>query len=178
MRRGARLRAPFRTATLTLDYCPHRGATQMRFEVPCECGRRLCVTAGDAGATLKCACGRPVEVPNLNELRASAPPSEPKPARATRDLSWLRLVGPLVIVASIVWENLSQPRPGMDSNAIWNARLYAASGFLFLYAVGNVLWAAGKGYRPLVGMLLAVLGPLGLFVLLFFPSRTNRPDSP
>lgn len=117
-------------------------------------------------------------MPDLNELRASAPPPEPKPTRTTRDLSWLRLVGPLVIVASVVWENLSQPRPGMDSNATWNARLYAACGFVFLYAVGNVLWAAGKGYRPLVGLLLAILGPLGLFVLLFFPSRTNRPDSP
>lgn len=51
--RGARLRVRFRSATLALDCCPRGGATQMQFEVPCECGRRLSVTAGDAGATLK-----------------------------------------------------------------------------------------------------------------------------
>ena len=62
----------------------------MQFELPCECGRRLIVTAGDAGATLRCECGRTVQVPGLNELRASVPaltddtPRHPPPTRSAQ----------------------------------------------------------------------------------------------
>lgn len=54
----------------------------MPFEVLCACDRRLAVTAGDAGTTLRCGCGRMVPIPALHELRLSAgvfaPATEPR----------------------------------------------------------------------------------------------------
>lgn len=44
----------------------------MSYSVPCECGKRVPAGAGDAGATLRCTCGRAVEVPSLHQLRLSA----------------------------------------------------------------------------------------------------------
>jgi hypothetical protein len=45
----------------------------MAFEAPFECGRRLTVTAGEAGSTRACPCGRQVVLPALSQLRAAAP---------------------------------------------------------------------------------------------------------
>ncbi|HEX4613978.1 MAG TPA: hypothetical protein VH092_37700 [Urbifossiella sp.] len=44
----------------------------MEYRVTCGCGKALTVRSGDAGATLRCACGRDVEVPSLHQLRLSA----------------------------------------------------------------------------------------------------------
>ena len=44
----------------------------MKYEVRCACGKPLAVTGADAGATLRCVCGRAVEVPALHELRTAA----------------------------------------------------------------------------------------------------------
>ena len=44
----------------------------MSYEVRCECGKARPVTAADAGASLRCGCGRSVEVPPLHQLRATA----------------------------------------------------------------------------------------------------------
>ena len=41
-------------------------------DVRCECGKAHTVSATDAGATLKCACGREVDVPPLHVLRETA----------------------------------------------------------------------------------------------------------
>src|SRR5262245_58305082 len=41
----------------------------MKYEVRCECGKSHAVSAADAGASLRCACGRTVEVPPLHRLR-------------------------------------------------------------------------------------------------------------
>jgi hypothetical protein len=42
----------------------------MEYLIQCECGKRLAVMAGSAGASLPCGCGRSVRVPALSELRA------------------------------------------------------------------------------------------------------------
>jgi hypothetical protein len=42
------------------------------YEVRCECGKPHPVTAADAGSSLRCGCGRAVEVPPLHRLRTSA----------------------------------------------------------------------------------------------------------
>ena len=52
----------------------------MSFEVPCECGRRLAVTAGDAGTEVRCGCGRAVVVPDLRTLRTLDQSTEPSPS--------------------------------------------------------------------------------------------------
>lgn len=41
----------------------------MTYHVPCECGKHLQVDAVQAGATVRCRCGRDVAVPSLSELR-------------------------------------------------------------------------------------------------------------
>jgi hypothetical protein len=44
----------------------------MKYEVRCECGKAHAVSGADAGATIRCACGRLVEVPPLHRLRSVA----------------------------------------------------------------------------------------------------------
>jgi hypothetical protein len=43
----------------------------MQYEARCECGKAHAVGAADAGSSLRCACGRNVEVPPLHLLRTS-----------------------------------------------------------------------------------------------------------
>src|SRR5262245_24384825 len=41
----------------------------MHVPLSCQCGKRVLVTEGSAGATLPCECGRSIQVPPLGELR-------------------------------------------------------------------------------------------------------------
>ncbi|MFM7843509.1 MAG: hypothetical protein ACKPEY_04670 [Planctomycetota bacterium] len=41
----------------------------MRYLLPCECGQKIPVSAGQAGQAIACACQRSVSVPQLRELR-------------------------------------------------------------------------------------------------------------
>jgi hypothetical protein len=43
----------------------------MKYEVRCECNKTHTVGAADAGSSLKCLCGRTIEVPPLHQLRTS-----------------------------------------------------------------------------------------------------------
>jgi hypothetical protein len=53
----------------------------MEFRIDCPCGEHVVVTEASAGATLTCACGRPISVPSLWELRVAAglPAYDPGP---------------------------------------------------------------------------------------------------
>lgn len=44
----------------------------MKYEVRCECGAPHAVGPADAGSSLRCGCGRAVDVPALHELRLAA----------------------------------------------------------------------------------------------------------
>ena len=44
----------------------------MAFHVECDCGQRIEVTAGMAGAEVRCSCGRVNRVPGLSALRQAA----------------------------------------------------------------------------------------------------------
>ncbi|VTU00795.1 unnamed protein product [Gemmataceae bacterium] len=44
----------------------------MQYQVHCECKRSITVSGADAGASVRCPCGKTVEVPPLHKLRASA----------------------------------------------------------------------------------------------------------
>jgi hypothetical protein len=44
----------------------------MSYTVACECSKILPVSAGDAGSTIACSCGREVSVPSLGILRQQA----------------------------------------------------------------------------------------------------------
>lgn len=52
----------------------------MDYEVRCECRKRIEVSAADAGSSLRCACGRNVDVPPLHMLRTAAGEQAVSPA--------------------------------------------------------------------------------------------------
>lgn len=47
----------------------------MTYRIACQCGKGVFAEATDAGARLKCECGRVVVMPNLSVLRQMAPAS-------------------------------------------------------------------------------------------------------
>jgi uncharacterized membrane protein len=47
-------------------------------------------------------------------------------------------------------------------------------GFLIGILAGFGVWAGAKGYSPLLGIVLAWLGPLGMLVLVFLADRSNK----
>jgi hypothetical protein len=51
----------------------------MSYEVRCECGKAHAVSAADAGASLRCDCGRTVDVPPLHALKLAAGQSAVSP---------------------------------------------------------------------------------------------------
>lgn len=90
----------------------------MPFEFLCACGRRLTVTAGDAGATVRCECDRAVPVPDLHALRASAdevtgPPSAPLHGQLTGvDLAVCVLLPVIGLIAGVLRLIRGEPTAG------------------------------------------------------------------
>src|SRR5262245_44112031 len=66
----------------------------MEFRVPCECGKDVTVTAGQAGLTVHCECGRAVAIPSYRELRAAASLPPPR-VRAGSDATGPPVVSPI-----------------------------------------------------------------------------------
>jgi hypothetical protein len=50
----------------------NRAAKDSPYQVACSCGAEIGVTAGQAGETAVCRCGKWVAIPNLSDLRRSA----------------------------------------------------------------------------------------------------------
>ena len=65
---------------------------------------------------------------------------------------------------------------GENGDQAFSSMVTGMAGCLGLYFLGVILWAVGKGYQPLAGLLLGFLGPLGVVVLIAFPSRGRTPD--
>lgn len=57
---------------------PSAPAMPSVFELTCECGQKLTVSAGQAGSQVVCECGKTVEVPTIRELRKFAAPEAAK----------------------------------------------------------------------------------------------------
>lgn len=74
----------------------------MTFEAPCDCGRRLTLTAGLAGTALRCVCGQTVEVPCLHELQESPPTATPEPAHRVRAFSVFPFIIASLVGASVL----------------------------------------------------------------------------
>ncbi len=51
---------------------PGEPSRMTEYEVSCECGKTIPVEAMQAGATITCPCGKPVQVPKLSKLRRAA----------------------------------------------------------------------------------------------------------
>jgi hypothetical protein len=47
-------------------------ASPSLYEIQCECGQTMTVTAGQAGSQVLCECGKSVDVPTIRELRRQA----------------------------------------------------------------------------------------------------------
>jgi hypothetical protein len=81
----------------------------MRYLVPCECGLRIPVSAGQAGQAVLCACQRSVSVPKLRELRQlpeatdsqSSSVAPPAPAAAGR-WSPLQTIWFICLIAAVL----------------------------------------------------------------------------
>jgi hypothetical protein len=43
--------------------------------------------------------------------------------------------------------------------------------------VGFGVWAGAKGYSPLLGAVLAWIGPLGMLILVFLPDKSIKPSA-
>jgi hypothetical protein len=83
--------------------------------LPCNCGRRLTVTAAQAGDLLQCECGQRIEVPTLRHLAALEQVAE----APQRERSWgarqgvIFLGGTLIVLAAaaLVWLQIREPKP-------------------------------------------------------------------
>ena len=75
----------------------------MNYQVPCTCGKLLTVTTGDAGSTVTCACGKPVEIPGLRQLEELGPKQVVRGKSTESDeTAGLRGIVGLVLVAAAV----------------------------------------------------------------------------
>ncbi|HJZ93133.1 MAG TPA: hypothetical protein VKE40_19810 [Gemmataceae bacterium] len=81
----------------------------MQYEIACECGRGVLVTAGQAGSTLSCGCGRTIMVPSLRELkeRALARPEPVSANRSTTDRVAIWIMVSIVFVGLLLLGILS-----------------------------------------------------------------------
>jgi len=51
------------------------------YYLPCDCGKRVIVSVGDAGETVRCLCGKELDVPRLRDLRELEPRETVSPDR-------------------------------------------------------------------------------------------------
>jgi hypothetical protein len=85
------------------------------FLLPCECGRKLEVTAAQAGQRMTCACGRAVDVPTLRGLQSlerTGDETAPTPRRwgARQGLLFLGTAIALVSLIAAVGLELTRPK--------------------------------------------------------------------
>ncbi len=89
-----------------------------RYLLPCNCGRRLTVSAAQAGDLLQCECGQRVEVPTLRHLAALehvADTRRPERTWGARQ-GVVFLGGTLIVLAAValVWLQIREPKPIQD----------------------------------------------------------------
>lgn len=84
--------------------------------LPCKCGRRLPVTAAQAGDQLECECGERLEVPTLRHLASlerveEAPPAREKSWGLRQALVFLGMAIVLLAAAGLVALQIAKPQP-------------------------------------------------------------------
>src|ERR1700676_1673876 len=94
--------------------------------LPCECGRKLAVTATQAGEQLKCACGRQLEVPTLRGLDLLERQVEPASVPELAPWGWRQgvafLGAAIFVLASIGLVVLQLLKPESLEKALVDAR--------------------------------------------------------
>lgn len=142
----------------------------MQYETDCPCGKVVTVRAVDAGATLRCACGREFEVPALSRLRRFDPPPRP-PAHPPADYAFLRVPGVITTLAGVAvsfFAGNALLGAGPEAN---DSRylISAASGVAQI--VGTVLVCVSKRFPWFLYLLLPPFGCLGMVVAMLIPER-------
>jgi hypothetical protein len=56
--------------------------------LPCACGQQTRVTGVQAGKTVRCACGQPLVVPSMRELRTLPRAADAAAVKSRRDIPW------------------------------------------------------------------------------------------
>jgi hypothetical protein len=162
----------------------------MAFKIMCSCGHPTLVTTGDAGATVRCPCGKDVAVPDLHALRQLKPVSMPtaRNASAVVDPSTLRLramvvalAGTCVLVlgtATLLVLGQSTTKTDQLVTAFSWISLFSGLAFWFSMLVATVLLSRAKrlSFSSSLGcasLLVYLFGPLAFVVMLMLPDRDD-----
>jgi hypothetical protein len=125
------------------EFLEERRLPQMAYLLNCECGRQLTVTAGAAGTTVVCECGRCVAVPSLSHLEG--PP----------DALGVASKGEQVVPP----ESPPSVTPPVVSHAIWWRRREALLAACVLLGCGAFVgllagWSLGRRSEPATALAL------------------------
>ena len=117
----------------------------VEFGLHCDCGKDLVVTEGSAGASIRCDCGRPVEVPGLKELRtlAGLPAYDPSPELV---IEQMLASGELPLENECIECGVSTNRllrVKVECERVWKRRAYAGC-LAFLFGGLSILWAVSR----------------------------------
>lgn len=145
------------------------------FEVVCDCGNPISVSAGQAGGTVACRCGRAVPVPKYSELRraarAAGRPTRPPPARHDWRVWWwgvtFAVTGELSQLTGFI---LAATSAGHSYLLGLIAFMAIVIGYVLLF-VGIFMVGLGKGFALWFCLLLFFCVPFGRLVILFLPGK-------
>ena len=88
-----------------------------QYLLPCPCGRKTTVEPRQAGETIRCRCGEPLDVPTLMEIKALEPLEPGRDTTRSTSPAWsvrnsMALLGLVIVVmALVVAARLLQTRP-------------------------------------------------------------------
>jgi hypothetical protein len=131
----------------------------MDFRINCECGKRIFVTTGSAGGTVRCECGRTVTVPLLSELRRQngLPAYQVNPARVIEQMlaaGELPRVGPCARCGNPtdeVLDAVAECETSWAGQSVHPGGRRSASSTLLSWGFPLSLWKSRRG-RPREGI--------------------------
>lgn len=139
--------------------------------VTCCCGKRISVTAGQAGATVACACGMTTDVPSLSVLRRDAEAAGIQTTPPLRPHDWrVWWWGVKVLILGELMTILGVILAFNPTNLVAAVGAIAAIAGFGLSLGGAIAIGTGKGYSLGVCFLLLFF-PIGRFIILFFPGK-------
>ena len=147
-------------------------------EVSCPCGKCIPVSAGQAGSSVECQCGREVPIPSLRQLRQSAE-SEGRSTRPIRvGVDWsLWWKGVVILIAGEVTSILGMVC--IMGVGPWDTQFTRITGVLLcaLGAIASFIGvfaiARGKGFAMWFCFLLFFCLPFGRLVMIFIPGKSD-----
>jgi len=142
----------------------------MQYETDCSCGKVVVVQAADAGGTLRCACGREVEVPALSRLRRLDPPPPPS-APPPVDYAFLRVPGVITTLGGMALSFVVGVMLAGATGEETAVRPLAGMVSAVAQIVGTVLVCVSKRFPIFLCILLPPFGCFGMVVATLIPER-------